>query len=600
MSRLPIHNEAQATMNYNLNETASASEQKKSTLAALKKLLQLIQEEKRTLIIAMIIIFINAGLSLLGPYLIGHTIDTYIQSKQYHGVIVFSAILLGMYMTAFVTNYLQMIMMGGVGQRMLYSLRNAVFTKLQELPVDFFNQNKTGDLISRINNDTDKLNQFFSQSLMQFISSIFTMTGAGIFLISINPELGVAALLPALVIWIFTKAISPWVKAKNAANLKSVGSLSAEIQESLNNFKVIIAFNRRDYFRKRFNEANQENYTTSVSAGLANNIFMPVYGLSANIGQLVVLSFGIYLIMTGAFTIGLLISFLAYINSFYQPLRQLATLWANFQVAMAGWDRITQILSLNSNLPVIQSGCAKSGSAFLSFRNVSFTYPNGKEVLHHVNFELERGKTYAFVGPTGGGKTTTASLIARLYDATKGLIFLDGKDIRSYSPEERTTKIGFILQEPFLFSGTVRDNIIYGNADFKNLSNEALEQLIKNAGLESLLSRFDSGLDTKVQTVGDGISLGQKQLIAFMRSVLRKPELLILDEATANIDTITEQLLENILQKLPYTTTRVIIAHRLNTIENADEIYFVNSGEVLRAGSLDDAVNLLLHGKRES
>lgn len=600
MSRLPIHNEAPATMNYNLNETASASEQKTSTLAALKKLLQLIREEKRTLIIAMIVIFINAGLSLLGPYLIGHTIDTYIQSKQYHGVMVFSAILLGMYMTAFVTNYLQMIMMGGVGQRMLYSLRNAVFTKLQELPVDFFNQNKTGDLISRINNDTDKLNQFFSQSLMQFISSIFTMTGAGIFLISINPELGVAALLPALVIWIFTKAISPWVKAKNAANLKSVGGLSAEIQESLNNFKVIIAFNRRDYFRKRFNEANQENYNTSVSAGLANNIFMPVYGLSANIGQLIVLSFGIYLIMTGAFTIGLLISFLAYINSFYQPLRQLAALWANFQVAMAGWDRISQILSLSSNLPVIQSGCAKSGAAFLSFRNVSFTYPNGKEVLHHVNFELERGKTYAFVGPTGGGKTTTASLIARLYDATKGLIFLDGKDIRSYTPEERTSRIGFILQEPFLFSGTVRDNILYGNPDFKNLSNEALEQEIKDAGLESLLSRFDSGLDTKVQTVGDSISLGQKQLIAFMRSVLRKPELLILDEATANIDTITEQLLESILQKLPATTTRVIIAHRLNTIENADEIYFVNSGEVLRAGSLDDAVNLLLHGKRES
>ncbi len=587
-------------MNYNLNETAGAGEQKKSTLAALKKLLQLIREEKRVIIVALIIIFINSGLSLLGPYLVGHTIDTYIQSKQFKGVLLFSGILVAMYSVAFVTNYLQMILMGGVGQRMLFSLRNAVFTKLQELPVDFFNQNKTGDLISRINNDTDKLNQFFSQSLMQFIGSIITMVGAGIFLISINPELGLTALIPALVVWIFTKAISPWVKAKNAANLKSTGALSAEIQESLNNFKVIIAYNRRDYFRKKFSEANQENYSTAVGAGLANNIFMPVYGLSANFGQLIVMSFGIYLIMAGSFTIGLLISFLSYINNFYQPLRQLAALWANFQVAMAGWDRISQILSLSSNLPVKKSGCVKQGEAYLSFRNVSFTYPNGKEVLHQVNFELERGKTYAFVGPTGGGKTTTASLIARLYDATKGLVFLDGKDIRSYTPEERTAKIGFILQEPFLFSGTIRDNILYGNPDLKNLSNEELEQVIKDAGLESLLDRFDTGLDTKVQTVGDGISLGQKQLIAFMRSVLRKPELLILDEATANIDTITEQLLESILQKLPATTTRVIIAHRLNTIENADEIYFVNSGEVLRAGSLDDAVNLLLHGKRES
>lgn len=600
MYRSKIHNEVQVIMNYNLNQTATATEQKKSTLAALRKLLDLIREEKRTLFLAFVIIFINAGLSLLGPYLIGHTIDTYIQSKQFDGVIRYSAILFVLYVMAFATNYLQMIIMGGVGIRMLYSLRNAVFTKLQELPVDFFNQNKAGDLISRINNDTDKLNQFFSQSLMQFISSIFTMLGAGIFLLSINPELGAAALLPALVIWIFTKAISPWVKRKNAANLKSTGGLSAEIQESLNNFKVIIAFNRRDYFRKRFNEANQKNYSTAVSAGLANNIFTPVYGFSANLGQLVVLAFGIYLIMSGKFTIGLLIGFLAYINSFYHPLRQLAGLWASFQIAMAGWDRISQILSLDTNLEVIEDSAADPTATYLSFRNVSFTYPNGKEVLHHVSFDLERGKTYAFVGPTGGGKTTTASLIARLYDATKGTVLLDGKDIRTYQPEERTGKIGFILQEPFLFTGTVRDNILYGNPEYKNLSNDELAKVIKESGLESLLSRFDSGLDSKVQTTGDGISLGQKQLIAFMRSVLRKPELLILDEATANIDTITEQLLEEILKKLPASTTRVIIAHRLNTIENADEIFFVNSGEVIPAGSLDHAVNLLLHGKRES
>lgn len=587
-------------MNYNLNQATDNKEQKKSTLAALKKLIELIREEKRTIGLAMVIIFVNAGLSLLGPYLIGHTIDTYIQTKQYHGLLIFSGVLLGIYATAFVTNYLQIKIMGGVGQRTLYSLRNAVFNKLQVLPVDFFNQNKAGDLISRINNDTDKLNQFFSQSLMNFIGSIFTMVGAGIFLLSINFELGLAALAPAFVIWVFTKAISPWVKSKNAANLKSTGGLSAEIQESLNNFKVIVAFNRRDYFRKRFDEVNQKNYSTAVGAGLANNIFTPVYGLSANIGQMVVLAFGIYLIMTGNFTIGLLVGFLAYINSFYHPLRQLAALWASFQTAMAAWDRISQILALDTNLLVTPGHCTDNSTSYLSFRNVSFTYPNGKEVLHHVSFNLERGKTYAFVGPTGGGKTTTASLIARLYDATKGLVFLEGKDIRSYEPEERTQKIGFILQEPFLFTGTVRDNILYGNPDYRNLTNEELEQVIHESGLETLLSRFDDGLDTKVQTTGDGISLGQKQLIAFMRAVLRKPELLILDEATANIDTITEQMLEAILEKLPETTTRVIIAHRLNTIENADEIFFVNTGEVVRAGSLEDAVNLLLHGKRES
>jgi len=587
-------------MNYNLNQLADKEQKKKLGITAFKKLYSLIREEKRTIIFALIAIVVNAALNLLGPYLIGHTIDTYIQAKVYKGVLLFTGILLVMYITAFFTNYLQIKMMGGVGQRMLFSLRNAVFTKLQELPVDFFNQNKAGDLISRINNDTDKLNQFFSQSLMQFIWSIFTMVGSAIFLLSINFELGLAALLPAVVIILFTRSISPWVKRRNAANLKAVGGLSAEIQESLNNFKVILAFNRRDYFRSRFNEVNQQTYQTAIKAGVANNIFMPVYGFSANIGQMIVLAFGIYLIASHYFTLGLLISFLAYIQNFYNPLRQLAALWANFQVAMAGWDRISNILSLQSNLEVIPEKEAEASAPFFALLNVSFHYPNGKDVLHQVNFELERGKTYAFVGPTGGGKTTIASLISRLYDPQKGKVILDGKDIRSYEAAERTKKIGFILQEPFLFTGTVKDNILYGNDEYKGFSNEQLEQVILEAGIGSLLNSFEQGLETKVQTTGDGVSLGQKQLIAFMRAVLRKPELLILDEATANIDTVTEQLLESILRNLPSTTTRVIIAHRLNTIADANEIYFVNSGNVIRAGSLDDAVNLLLHGKRVS
>jgi ATP-binding cassette subfamily B protein len=504
-----------------------------------------------------------------------------------------------MYLLAFCTGYLQTKLMGGVGQRMLYTLRNAIFNKLQELPVAFFNENKAGDLISRVNSDTDKINQFFSQSLMQFIGSIVTMTGAGIFLLLINFELGVVALGPAVLILIFTALVSPWVKRRNAANLKSVGGMSAEIQESLNNFKVIIAFNRRDYFRKRFDEANQNNYRTAIGAGLANNILMPVYGLLSSMAQLIVLLFGIYLISQGEFTIGLLVSYLSYATNFYNPLRQLAALWASFQVAMASWDRVSQILSLENDLPQLKD-TVETSTSLLEFRNVHFSYTAGQEILHHINFSLEKGKTYALIGPTGGGKTTTASLIARLYDATEGTVLLSGKDIRSYTDEERSNKIGFILQEPFLFSGTVKDNILYGNPKYKDYSNAQLEEVIKGANLEALLAIFDEGLETPVTSGSDNISLGQKQLIAFMRAVLRNPELLILDEATANIDTITEQLLGMILKNLSKDTTLVIIAHRLNTIENADEIFFVNSGEVIRAGTLDHAMDMLLKGKRKS
>ncbi|GAB3557442.1 ABC transporter ATP-binding protein [Spirosoma fluminis] len=587
-------------MNYDLNQFVGQKEEKNATAKALRKLLALIRDERQRLILAGIAILINSGLTLVGPMIIGQTIDRYVRTRQFDGILTNAGMLLVIYTVAFTTNYLQTRLMGSVGQRTLFKLRNAVFNKLLELPVAFFNQNKAGDLISRINNDTDKLNQFFSQSLMQFVGSIFIMTGAGLFLLFINLPLGAAALSPAILIWLFTKMTSAWVKRTNAANLKSGGDLSADIQESLTNFKVIIAFNRRDYFRKRFEEVNQQNYRTAIGAGLANNVFLPVIGLAANIGQLVVLTFGIYLITTNRFSIGLLISFLAYITNFYNPLRQLSTLWANFQVALAGWDRISHLLALQTNLQSVANPLTVSSSSLLSFRNVSFSYPNGSEVLHNITFDLERGKTYALVGPTGGGKTTTASLIARLYDPTSGTVLLDGTDIRGYSAAERSRKIGFILQEPFLFTGTVRENILYGNDTYQSYTNEQLAAVIQEANLEKLVERFDQGLDTNVQTVGDTISLGQRQLIAFMRAVLRNPDLLILDEATANIDTITEQLLDEILRNLPESTTRIIIAHRLNTIETADDIFFINAGQVTRAGSLTDAVDMLMHDKRTS
>ncbi len=586
-------------MNYMLN---TKSQKNVSTLAGLKSLWPFLQDEQKNLIFSFVAIIINSLINLFGPFIIGHTVDTYVLTGQYQGVLKFSALLLGLFTVGLVASYLQTKWMGSVSQRMLFRLRGAVFNKLQELPVAFFNQNKAGDLISRINNDTEKINDFFSRALMQFIGSVFMMAGAAIFLLTINLPLGGAALVPAAILLILTQMLSPWIKRKNAENLKSTGDISAEIQESLNNFKVIVAFNRRDYFRKRFAESNEQNYASAIGAGIANNFFAPIYNFASTIAQLVVITFGIYLILHGHFTLGLLISFLSYVNNFYNPLRQLAALWANFQTALAGWDRITAILNMTNNLMTLEQADTETvtDGSVLSFNRVHFSYPEGKEVLRNISFSLERGKTYALVGPTGGGKTTTASLMARIFDPTQGKVFLEGKDIRSYDAAERTKKIGFILQEPFLFMGTIKDNVVYGNKEYESFSDEQVEQLIKSMGLESLFTGFEKGLATKVEASGETMSLGQRQIIAFVRAALRKPDVLILDEATANIDTVTEQLLEDILKKLPEHTTRVIIAHRLNTIENADEIFFVNDGEIIPAGSMEHAVDMLLHGKRTS
>jgi ATP-binding cassette subfamily B protein len=585
-------------MKYKL-ETSKAPTKKGTLGAGVKRFLPLMKPETGLIVVALVAMLVSTGTSLVGPVIIARSIDTYVRLKDTHGLLVAAVVLMAVYLVAVLASYTQIRTMGGVGRRVLFSLRNALFTKLQDLPVAFFNQNKAGDLISRVNNDTDKLNQFVGQALMQFLSSIFLMTGAAVFALSLNLRLGIAALLPAVGVFAATKATSAWVKARNLKSLQSLGGMSSEIQESLQNFKVIVAFNRMDYFQRKFETANEANYAASVSAGVANNIFMPMYGLAHHVAQLLVVAYGIVLIGRDETTAGQLIGFLLYVNSFYGPLRQLATVWSSFQLALAALDRISEVLALESDMQVVAAGPAESNGV-LEFRNVSFQYPGGKDVLRKVSFELEKGKAYALVGPTGGGKTTTASLMARLYDPTEGSVFLDGRDIRSVAPDERSRKVGFIPQEPFLFSGTVRDNIVYGNDEYREYSSVQLAEVLEKAKLSNLLARFSEGLDTKVASSGNSISLGQKQLIAFMRATLRRPELLILDEATANIDTVTEQLLEEILNNLAPETTKVIIAHRLNTIDNVDQIYFVNSGGVALAGSMEHALDMLLHGKRES
>ncbi|MEI6510440.1 MAG: ABC transporter ATP-binding protein [Candidatus Uhrbacteria bacterium] len=600
-------------MSYVLNNASSAQ---KSGLGALGRLSPFLAREKRDLSIAFASILVNSVATLVAPLIIGYAIDHFMRTGDFRGVLLSALALFCISLVALSASYTQTIRTGSVGRRVLYSLRNELFQKLQELPVAFFNQNKVGDLISRINSDTDLLSQFFARVLMQFTGNFFMIVGAGIFLLTLNVRLGVAALVPALIVLVITRLLSPLVKRKNLESLQTVGGMSAEIQESLANFKVIVAFNRMDYFRDSFNAANERNYRASIGAGLANNAFTPIYALASSLGQLVVLVYGISLIAGGSVTVGLLIGFLLYVSAFYTPLRQLATVWSTLQQSLAALDRISEVLALETDLRLLpiqqvppphrEEGIgvvdedATTSVPVLAFHAVSFRYPDGKDVLQNVNIVLAQGKTYALVGPTGGGKTTTASLMARLYDPSAGTVELSGRDIRSFESADRTRKIGFILQEPFLFSGTLLDNLFYGHPDFVDSSKDERRAALVASGLGDLLANFDQGLDTPIETSGETISLGQRQLVAFVRAVLRKPEILILDEATANIDTVTEQLLEKALEKLPPTTTKVIIAHRLNTIENADEIFFVNGGAVQPAGSFDHAVEMLMHGRRTS
>lgn len=582
---------------YRLDTPQLAKAVPESTFGAYVKLLPLMAGETKNLVFAFFALILNSAFNLLAPWLIGRAVDQYIIPADYSGLVRGSILILVIYIVALIFGYLQVRIMGGIGQRVLFELRNRIFKKLQELPVAFFGQNKAGDLIARISGDAQALNDFFAYQLMSFVGAVIMMIGAAVALLVLDWRIGLVALVPGVVLVGISWLLGPWSQKRNSANRAVLGSLSGEIAESLANFKVVVAFGRQDYFRTRFTEVNKKTYDTAMSAGYANAFFQPIYTLAGSLGLLAVLAYGIHLIGSDALSVGVLIAALAYAPRLYEPVRQIGAMWMSLQTAVAAWDRITPLLALESDLTQLPTEEEVKDAPLLSFKDVSFTYDEGTTVLKNVSFELARGKKYALVGPTGGGKTTTASLMARLFDPTSGLVMLGARDIRTLSSEERASRIGFILQEPFLFKGSIRDNLLYGNDEIKNLSTDELQAIFKEKGLEPLIARFDGGLEAEA---GDELSLGQKQLVAFMRSVLRKPDILILDEATANVDTLTEAQLEDVLKLLPQETTLVTIAHRLNTIEAADQIFFVNGGIVTPAGSLDEAVNMLLHGQRTS
>lgn len=590
-------------MDYTLKAPA-AGENREPLASAWRALKPLLGDERKHIVIAVACVIISTAANLLGPAVTARIIDTAIKHGDYGLLLRYAGVLAAVYLVGLVAQYLQTLRMGTVGRNVLFKLRGRLFAQLMRLPVAFFAQNRAGDLISRVNSDTDKINQFFSQALMQMFGSLFRVTGAGILLLVLNWRMGLTALVPALAMLIITRILSPWVKHANRKSLESQGALSGDVSESLANFQVIVAFNRVDYFREKFDAANQRNYRASVTSGVASGLFAPLYTLAGSAGFILVLGLGVWLILQGQLSVGLLVGYLLYVSSFYDPLRQLATVWSSLQTMMAAMDRVSQVLKLESNLVQLPQAAGQSATqhgALLAFEDVSFAYTGGKPVLDKVDLTLERGRTYALVGPTGGGKTTTAMLMARLYDPTQGTVYLEGRDIRTFTPAERAAKIGFILQDPFMLSGTVRDNIVYGNPDLADLGTEALAERMNALGLSGFLARFgESGLETPVTGAGDGLSLGQKQLVAFLRAMMREPDILILDEATANIDTVTEQMLEEVLARLPATTTRVIIAHRLNTIQNADEIFFVGGGVVTAAGSMARAMEMLLGHERTS
>jgi ATP-binding cassette subfamily B protein len=544
-------------------------------------------------------LLINSVTIIAAPFIIGDITNKYLPASDKNGLLQSLIFLSVVYLIGTLFSYLQIRIMGQVGQTVLFNIRNAVFNKLQSLPLQFFNQNKSGDLISRINNDTEKMNQAFSETLLRFTGDVVVIIGIAAVMIYLNATLGLIALATLGLMLLLTWVLAGWIKSRNDIGLQRLGELSGEIQESVTNFKVTVVFNRRDYFRESFARVNENNRLAATWAAIGNSMLAPIYNYAGTFASGVILVVGIQILILDKLAInampefGSLLTFILYSSSFFGPLKELGDLFSQLQVAIASWSRIYRLLKLETNLVKIEERPALEGAPLMQFHNVSFGYDPETMILKKLNMDLEAGKTYALVGPTGGGKSTTAGLMVRLYDVSEGQILFKGKDIRSYEFGDLASQIGFILQEPFLFSGTIAENIRYGNEALKDVSDEDLARKLAELNLESLVNRFGEGLQTVINPGAENISLGQRQLISFVRVLLREPELLILDEATANVDTVTEKLLEEILEKLPASTTKVIIAHRLNTIERADQIFFISGGTIEKPLDFSAALGLI-------
>jgi ATP-binding cassette subfamily B protein len=335
--------------NYSLNS------QKQQTSLQLSKFLDFIRGDFPKFILAIFFALITSAIDILTPYSIAIALDNYIANKNLNGLLNLILLLAVAYLARGVTSFLQTRIMGHVSQDTLYKLRDSVFKKLQELPISFFNQNKSGDLTSRINNDTDKMNTFLSESIIRFLASFFSIIGIGVFVIYLNPKLGLITVSVSLVLYFISAILAPIVKQKNKQKLNAEGNYSAQVQESLNNFRVIVAFNRKDYFKEKLAEINEKSYKAGLWSSILNEVFKPIYDFAANFAQVIVLIFGIYFISKGELTIGFLIAYISYTQKFYDPLRILGVIWGNIQSALAAWSRLQDILNLKSDLQVIKN-----------------------------------------------------------------------------------------------------------------------------------------------------------------------------------------------------------------------------------------------------
>ena len=545
--------------------------------------------QKVELISVVIFVIISTLLSLIGPFLIGKTIDDYIVKLDVPGAIRMALILAGIYIASSILTWLQTFVMIRVSQKTIRRLRQQLFVQYQSLPLAFYDKKQQGDLMSRMTNDIENLNAALSQSVIQIVSSFLTIVGTAFALFYLDWRLALVTLIIIPLIVYATKQIIKRSSVNYKARQRDLGNLNGYIEETISNADIITLFGKEKTTLAEFKVANEQLRGSAMRADIISGFMGPINNFMNNLGLSLVIGAGAIMAVTSGLTIGVIASFVTYTRQFFRPINQLSNLLNTFQSAIAGSERVFEVLDEVKESADVESAKTKEQfSGDVKFENVQFAYDTGKPVLHGIDFEAKAGETIAIVGPTGSGKTTIIQLLTRFYDATGGRILLDGEPIEHYKMTNVRDHVGVVLQDTYLFSGTVRENIRFGKLD---ATDEEVEQAAKIAYAHNFIKYLPDQYDTLLTSGGLNLSQGQRQLIAIARAILEDPDILILDEATSSVDTMTEVYIQKGLNNLMEGRTSFVIAHRLKTIENADQILVIKEGQILEQGNHDTLMN---------
>ena len=534
---------------------------------------------------------ISAGISLFVPYWIGRTVDTLewrqVDLSLLHWLVIILAVV---YVADGIAALLQGWMMAGISQRVVRSLRESLFRKLNKLPISYYDTHTHGDMMSRVTNDIDNVSTSISQSTTQLMSGVITITGSFVMMLVLSPILTLAACVTIPLMYLLTKTIATRTRVLFREQQKHLGRLNGHIEESISGNLIVKAFNHEEEVISTFDEINGRLYESGRKAQIWSGFLMPIMNVINNLGLTSVAIVGGVLAVNGSITVGVIAAFISYSRQFTRPLNDLANIFNIFQSAVAGAERVFQVIDES------EEAADKPGALSLSqakgevrFERVSFGYKKESPILNDISFEARAGSHIALVGPTGAGKTTIINLLTRFYDVKSGRITIDGTDIRHFTRESLRNTFGIVLQDTYLFTGTIKENIKYGRLD---ATDDEVVQAAKMANAHYFITRLPNGYETILSESGGNLSQGQRQLLAIARAILSDPAIMVLDEATSSVDTRTELAIQNAMRTVMAGRTSFMIAHRLSTIREADTIMVIDDGRIKERGSHEELMNL--------